>query len=156
MTKSEKRGKQKLAKRATNGDIVLSKSDKSTEITISSMESCIQQGEIIVSKDTPSNWNEVQKTIKVTVCHSIALTKAFNMIKREKQRMKKASEQSYIGASKNHHHRIGFLETKLKRNNDKPLEVVRREEIQALQEEWLDKITSTTDPPRLPQASSQN
>ena len=90
MTKSEKRGKQKLTKRATNGDIVLSKSDKSTEITISSMESCIQQGEIHVSKDTPSNWNEVQKTIKVTVCHSIALTKAFNMIKREKQRMKKA------------------------------------------------------------------
>ena len=78
MTKSEKRGKN-VAKRAANGEIIISQSDKSMEITISSMESYIQQGEIHFSKETPSNWNEIQESIKGLLCHSRALTKVFNL-----------------------------------------------------------------------------
>ena len=79
MTKSEIRGKIKLSKRANAGEIVISQSDKSNEITISSQESYKSQGDIHTVNDRLATWKDVEESKKVTLCHTRALTKVLNI-----------------------------------------------------------------------------
>merc|ERR1711954_17894 len=78
MTKQERRGKIKLHKRATNGEIVISTTDKSCDITISSMESYLAQGEVHIANDQPAKWEDIDKAKKHALNHVWALNQVFN------------------------------------------------------------------------------
>ena len=77
MTNSERNGQFKLKARTKKGEIVISKTDKSTELTISSRESYKLQGQPHVQNDIKSNWDEVMESKKVTLCHIKALNHVF-------------------------------------------------------------------------------
>ena len=78
MTKSERRGQRKLGKRKSTGQIVISSTDKSSEITISSREAYKIQGSVHVSKDKLSSWAEVRKAKAEAISHVKALNHIFN------------------------------------------------------------------------------
>ena len=78
MTKSERRGYHKLRKRSQANELVISTTDKSTEITISSFESYAQQGEPHVAKDRNVTWKEVNLSKREVLCHVKGLNHVFN------------------------------------------------------------------------------
>ena len=78
MTKSERRGYKKLMARRKRGEIVISQTDKSCEITICSREAYRIQGEAHVSRDKKATWEQVRKAKNHVICHNKALNMIFN------------------------------------------------------------------------------
>ena len=78
MTRSERRGFFKLAKRVKANDIVISTTDKSGEITISSYASYMEQGQVHIKNDTKVSWEEVNDAKHRVLCHTKVLTSVFN------------------------------------------------------------------------------
>ena len=74
MTKSERRGYLKLLKRVRSKEIVISETDKSGKLTISSYASYIQQGEAHIKNDRLSNCGEVEDSKKVVLSHTRVLS----------------------------------------------------------------------------------
>ena len=97
MTKSERSGQIKLKARTIRGEIVISETDKSTEITISSRESYTQQGQPHIANDVKANWDQVMESKKVTLCHLRALNHIIETgqdhPKSEKERLVKAIDE---------------------------------------------------------------
>ena len=77
--RKERRGYWKKTKRKLKNEIVISQTDKSQEITISSYESYMQQGEIHIQKDKLSTWKEVKEDRDMVIDHTKAMSKIFCM-----------------------------------------------------------------------------
>ena len=65
MTTTAARGYEKLLKRVKTGDIVITKSDKSNHMVVSSMESYYEQGKILTEEDMAINWEKAREIQKL-------------------------------------------------------------------------------------------
>ena len=77
VTKSERRGINKLRRRAKAGEIVISSTDKSGKLTISSMDSYLRQGAPHVAGDRKITMKEVRKTQEDVLNHTKMLSEIF-------------------------------------------------------------------------------
>ena len=79
MTGLERSGQISLKQRAKAGEKVISSTDKSSKITISSRESYSAQGIVHTQNDTKATWDDVEESKKVTLCHLRTLNEVFEM-----------------------------------------------------------------------------
>merc|ERR1712112_324577 len=76
LTKSERRGQKKLARRVKSGEIVVYTTDKSSKLATATRESYERQGDVHCSGDPIVTWDEVAMSKKIILGHC----KAFNRI----------------------------------------------------------------------------
>ena len=79
MTKQEARGIKKLLKRQSNGEFVISQTDKSNKNSISTNESYIEQGLVHCSKDHVASWKDVEYSKDLVLHHTKALCSVFQV-----------------------------------------------------------------------------
>ena len=79
ITKQERRGIRKLRLRAKRGEIVISTTDKSGKLTVSSMKNYLAQGEPHVAGDKVCSWKEVMKSQEEVAYHTKFISDIFNM-----------------------------------------------------------------------------
>ena len=79
MTRAERKGYLKLLKRARNKEIVISTTDKSGRLTVSTYDSYIQQGSQHVKNDVKVTWKEVMKSKEDVLSHTRVLSHIFRV-----------------------------------------------------------------------------
>ena len=79
LTKQQRRGMSKLKERCKSGEIVITCTDKSGKLAVSTRENYSLQGKPHVSKDKPISWKEVEKIRSKIQGHNKALGNIFRM-----------------------------------------------------------------------------
>ena len=94
LTKQERRGYKKLQARVKRGEVVVSTTDKSSKLSISTYDEYIKQGQCHVAKDEVVSWSQVQEAKRDILCHTKALSNMFrvgrNNSEKEEVRLRKA------------------------------------------------------------------
>merc|ERR1711954_282286 len=100
LTKSERRGLKKLARRVKSGEIVVYTTDKSSKLAIATRESYEQQGDVHCSGDPIVTWDEAAMSKKIILGHCKALNRILRIGESHgRQSMERAWEAKELDSS---------------------------------------------------------